>query len=285
MSTDILKAPGIEAGELLQVTAKSPNTEAAYRGAVRAWVQWAGNRPLSARLFDSWIKAERKAGSSASKLKADIFGGKAAIMQAAERAGIGAGEYGVLKAALDSIKAPKPAEPEISVVDGRERAMILKELSPRIALVMRFLYATAARVSEALAVRESDVKVENGRVKVRLRGKGDKERIVSIPADLLGAINEEFHSARRVYLFESDPGRPYTRQWISHEISRASMVAIGRSISAHDLRHSRATDLFAKSKNLKGVSTMLGHRDISTTARYYVKAELTEEELQEGEAL
>jgi len=163
--------------------------------------------------------------------------------------------------------------------------MILKELSPRIALVMRFLYATAARVSEALAVRESDVKVENGRVKVRLRGKGDKERIVSIPADLLGAINEEYQTPGRVFLFESSPGKPYSRQWISHEISRASMVAIGRSISAHDMRHSRATDLFAKTKNLVAVSNFLGHSGVAVTAKFYTKAELTEEELREEKAL
>lgn len=285
METSVVKMPGIEAETLLQVKAKSPLTEAAYRGAMARWIEWAGKRPLSARLFDEWIKAERKAGASASKINQEIFGGKSAILQAAEKAGMDMMDYYRLKAALDSIKAPKPANSEIRVVDGHERSEILKELSPRLALVTRFLYATAARISEALSVRQADVKVDEQRARVRLRGKGDKERWVSIPRELLGAINEEFHSIRRVWLFESSPGRPYSRQWITHEINRTARIAIGRRVTAHDLRHSRATDLFRTSRNLKGVSTMLGHSSIEVTARFYVKSELTDEELQEGEDL
>ena len=285
MNSEITKSPGIEAGALLAVTAKSPATESAYRGVVARWVRWAGNRPLSARLFDSWIKAEKKAGASASKLRQEIFGGKSAIMQAAEKAGLSAGEYGALKAALDSIKAPEPAPPEIRVVDGHERHEILKEMAPRLALVMRTLYATGARVSEILGVRKTDVKVEGERVSIRIMGKGSKERKVRIPAALLGDINDEYNTPGRVYLFESSPGKPYSRQWINHEIGRAARVAIGRRVTAHDMRHSRATDLFRTSKNLKGVSTMLGHSSIEVTARFYVKSELSDEELTEGEAL
>ncbi len=285
MSTDVMKASGIDASSLLSVTARSPQTQSTYRRVVAKWIKWAGDRPLSARLFHSWIESERKAGASASKIRQHIFGGKAAIMQAAERSGMGAAEYGALKAALDSIKAPEPASPEISVVDGHERHEIIKELSPRIALVCRFLYATAARVSEALAVRESDVRVVKSAggtsVRVRLHGKGNKERWTTLPAALLAEINDEYQKPGRVFMFESSPGKPYGRQWITHEISRAAKIALGRRVTSHDMRHSRATDLFAKTHNLPAVSRYLGHSSISVTSMYYVKTELTDAELEE----
>lgn len=280
MVGELTKKAGIEGSALLEVTGKSPATQSAYRRAAGAFIEWAGGRKLSAHLFAEWIEEERKAVSS-SKLRVELFGGKAAIMQAAVKAGIPASELAVLKTGLDSIQAEQAPPPQIKVVDGRERAAILKELSPRLALVFRFLYTTAARVSEALGVRQGDVKIEGERARVRLHGKGRKERFVYIPLDLLAEINEEFRSPRRVYLLESSYGKPYCRQYISWAISKAAKVAIGRPVSAHDLRHSRATDLFAKSKNLPGVSKLLGHSSTAVTAMYYVRTELSEDELKE----
>jgi len=53
-------------------------------------------------------------------------------------------------------------------------------------------------------------------------------------------------------------------------------------VTAHVLRHSRATDLIERTGKVKGVSRMLGHASEATTLRYYVKQSLTEEELTEG---
>ena len=57
---------------------------------------------------------------------------------------------------------------------------------------------------------------------------------------------------------------------------------LGRSVTAHVLRHFRATDLIERTGKVKGVSRMLGHASEATTLRYYVKQSLTEEELSEG---
>jgi integrase len=53
-------------------------------------------------------------------------------------------------------------------------------------------------------------------------------------------------------------------------------------VRAHQLRHSRATDLYQKTKRLKAVSEYLGHASTNVTAKYYVRDELTETELFEG---
>lgn len=285
-SLAIVKPGGIDPPALLAVKGKSDETTSHYRRAAAAWISWAKGRTLSAHLFAEWIEAERRKGVSAAKLRIEIFGGKSAIMQAATAAGMSARELAGLKASLDSIPVPKNAAvPEIDVVDGRERALLLKMLQPRMELMARFLYATAARISEAVGIREADVKVNGQVVRIRLQGKGRKERWVTIPIELLCRINEEFHSLRRVYLFESSPGKKYCRQHVTRAIGDASVLALGRRISAHDLRHSRATDLVKKTHNLKGVSEMLGHSDVNTTARYYVRATLSDDELWKGEEI
>jgi len=54
---------------------------------------------------------------------------------------------------------------------------------------------------------------------------------------------------------------------------------LGRSVSAHVLRHSRATDLLAATKRIKAVSRLLGHSDEATTLRYYVRDAFSDEDL------
>ena len=62
-------------------------------------------------------------------------------------------EMAMLKSVLDSIPGAKTNAPEIRVVSPEERAQLMKALPTRVGLIARFLYATAARVTEALKVR------------------------------------------------------------------------------------------------------------------------------------
>jgi integrase len=98
-------------------------------------------------------------------------------------------------------------------------------------------------------------------------------------------IEAAFGGEGREYLFETLEGGPFSRQYVTREIARAARRVLKRRITAHDLRHSRATDLFQKTKHLKGVSEMLGHASTATTARFYVRDSLTDDELFNGESL
>ena len=92
-----------------------------------------------------------------------------------------------------------------------------------------------------------------------------------------------FYVPRGEYLFTTRDGHSFRRTYITREIDRAARRVIGRSVTAHVLRHSRATDLIERTTGkVKGVSRMLGHASEATTLRYYVKQSLTEEELSEG---
>jgi integrase len=279
------RTPGISGAELLRFRGKGKLTTDAYRRVVRSLLAWTGVRRPTAELFAEYIEALRGAGASASKVNQALYGGKAAILQAAERQGMAAWELAVLKQALDSIPGSKVNAPEIRVVSAEERSRLVAALPLRVRLVARFLYATAARISEALAVRLEDVKPDGGRVLVRFQGKGRKERWVRIPAALLADIDAEYQAPGRAYLFETHRGSPFSRVYVTREIARAAHRTLGRRVTAHDLRHSRATDLFQKTRRLKGVSEMLGHTSTSTTARFYVRDSLSDDELFNSEML
>jgi integrase len=170
----------------------------------------------------------------------------------------------------------KKAPPDVEVVSPEERSALFAALPLRVRLVAETLYVTGARVSEVLTIRRDQVK-ENGTVELRLYGKGGKERTGRIPKELYNRILEVF--PRGTYLFESRQGQHFKREYISREIARAARRVLGRSVSAHVLRHSRATDLLAATKRIKAVSRLLGHSDEATTLRYYVRDAFSDEDL------
>jgi integrase/recombinase XerC len=71
-----------------------------------------------------------------------------------------------------------------------------------------------------------------------------------------------------VYAFPSrDPARPITRRQVQRIIKRAAMLAIGRPVHPHVLRHTFATLLMRKT-NARVVQQLLGHKHLSTTQIY-----------------
>jgi integrase len=274
--------PAIPAGALLAVKGKSQRTTEAYRGAVSRFVAWAATARPTAELFACYIAELKEAGRPASTVNQALYAGKAALLQAAQAEGMAARELAVMKAALDSIPALKPGPPGIRVLSAEERRAILGALNPRLALLARFLYVTACRVSEALSLRVQDVKEAPGSLaELRVLGKGRKERHVKCPAALLREILQVYDRPGRVWLFETMKGKRISRTYVTHAIAEAAQRAIGRQISAHDYRHSRLTDLYHSTGRLKAVSEYAGHASTSTTAAYYVRDELTDEELGE----
>jgi integrase len=181
-----------------------------------------------------------------------------------------------------------PSALRIRLVSPEVRRCLFEALPLRLRLVSRFFYATGYRISEAAAVRFEHCRDNGEPVLTRLAGKGGKERTVRIPLGLAQEIEAGFQARKereRIYLFETRFGNRYTRQYVSLEIERAAMRVLGRTITAHDLRHSRGTDVYARTRDLKGIAEFLGHMDTSTTARYYVQSVLCDEQLFEGEEL
>ena len=258
---------------LLKVKGAGDLTTAAYRTALRAFLD--SEQPPTVEGFAAYIHQLRRSRSAATVNQA-LAAGRKAFLQAGERLGLPAKELSLIRGALGEIPAVKKAPPDVAVVSPDERQRLFAALPLRVRLIAETLYVTGARVSEVLGIRRDQVK-ENGAVELRLYGKGGKERAGRIPKELYRRILEVFPQG--TYLFESRAGQHFKREYISREIARAARRVLGRSVSAHVLRHSRATDLLASTKRIKAVSRLLGHSDEATTLRYYVRDAFSDEDL------
>jgi len=139
--------------------------------------------------------------------------------------------------------------------------------------MLEIFYASALRVSEVIAIKLEDLKVDLGYVLVR--GKGDKERIVPLGKSGQEVLSEYLKHARPALIAEKTTpllflGRracKLTRQRV-WQIVRAASSSMGRNASPHMLRHSCATHMVENGADLRTVQTILGHADISTTQIY-----------------
>ena len=140
--------------------------------------------------------------------------------------------------------------------------------------MLELLYASGLRVSELVALPASAV---DGRLGiVRVRGKGDKERIVPVGQRAQEALGVYLGGARTALLrkrqsrdlFVTPRGKRMTRQGFWKLLARYAAAAGLRDVHPHTLRHSFATHLLERGADLRAVQEMLGHADIATTQIY-----------------
>jgi len=139
--------------------------------------------------------------------------------------------------------------------------------------MLEVFYAGALRVSEIVAVKLADLKIDLGYVLVR--GKGDKERIVPLGKSAQEILAAYMKHGRPLLvgertsplLFLARGARKLTRQRVWQMVRTASSN-LGRNASPHMLRHSCATHMVENGADLRTVQTILGHSDISTTQVY-----------------
>lgn len=141
--------------------------------------------------------------------------------------------------------------------------------------ILELLYASGLRVSECASLTIGSVKFDEGIV--RVRGKGNKERIVPAGRTVLALLDEYIRTVRPVFrkdpsvpnLFLSYRGRPLNREWIWSLVKETAREAgISKNIHPHTLRHSFASHLLQNGADLRVIQEMLGHADISTTQIY-----------------
>ena len=135
-------------------------------------------------------------------------------------------------------------------------------------LLLRVLWETGVRVSEAISLRLADI----GRDGIRVLGKGNAERVVFVQGELVSSIlfyAQDMGFERYNYLFPSRKGGHITKQRADQIIKLASKSAIlQRSVHAHLFRHGYAINFLNCSGRLDALQERLGHRDINTTRIY-----------------
>lgn len=157
------------------------------------------------------------------------------------------------------LAAPNPE----TAVGLRDRAML------------EVLYATGLRVSELVGLQTGQVNLRQG--VLRVRGKGQRERLVPLGEEAIGWLERYLAQGRMPilgarqtpYLFPTARSEHMTREAFWHLIKRHTRQAgIGKSLSPHTLRHAFATHLLNHGADLRVVQMLLGHSDISTTQIY-----------------
>ncbi|GAA1224245.1 site-specific tyrosine recombinase XerD [Microbacterium maritypicum] len=141
--------------------------------------------------------------------------------------------------------------------------------------LLELLYATGARVSEAIDLDVDDL--AHGDV-LRLRGKGSKERIVPLGSYARTAVDAYLTRVRpglamkgraSARLFLGARGAPLSRQsaWLVIRAA-AERAQITTDVSPHTLRHSFATHLLQGGADVRVVQELLGHSSVATTQIY-----------------
>ncbi|MGN0032586.1 MAG: tyrosine-type recombinase/integrase [Candidatus Limimorpha sp.] len=141
-------------------------------------------------------------------------------------------------------------------------------------LIFEMLYQTGIRQAELRGLRDEDVSVENGSVKVR--GKRNKERVIPVGRELLEMIekykkvrSEQFPEKNVVVLIVDDKGREMSASFVYRKIHGIlEEVTSLRQKSPHVLRHTFATHMLNDGADIRAIQKILGHSSLGSTQIY-----------------
>jgi integrase/recombinase XerD len=137
-------------------------------------------------------------------------------------------------------------------------------------VILTVCYAAGLRISEA--VRLTPAAIDSQRMVIRIdEGKGRKDRYVILSPKLLDVLRNYWRTVRpKRWLFPGDlPGQPITRFAVENACKKARLKSnIGKPVTPHSLRHAFAVHLLEAGADLRTIQLLLGHRSLSTTARY-----------------
>jgi len=245
----------------LEIRGYSQGTIKQYLHDVNLLVRYCSKPPweLSEReLLEFLVRLRRERGYGAASLRRKISSLRT-FYRFLQRVGM------VEKNILDSIERPK-APKRLPTFLTREEVEKLIAVADnfRDRLLIRLLYVTGLRVSEAASLTWSDIDFEKGEILVR-SGKGGKSRIVLVDRETLNMLRKFKHD--RAGRGESVLG--ISVRTIQHIVKKVREKAgIDKKVTPHVLRHSFATSLLEAGADLRTIQELLGHASLSTTQIY-----------------
>jgi integrase/recombinase XerC len=137
--------------------------------------------------------------------------------------------------------------------------------------LLELLYGSGLRVAEASALDVDDIDLAQGRV--RVWGKGGKQRVVPLSEPAAGALRRWLAEGRHELATEASPAAALFLNLLGRRMTPrdARRVLDRRAVSPthpHALRHTFATHLLDGGADLRVVQELLGHADLATTQRY-----------------
>lgn len=148
--------------------------------------------------------------------------------------------------------------------------------NPRDRLIIELLYYCGLRRSEVVSIQISNIDFE--RKTIIIHGKGNKNRIVPVPEDVISELKFYIGNSRRIWLFPAiKKSRAHLVGVMVNRILKKAGQAAGivspnprmKSINPHLLRHSAARRLKDNGVPLEAIAAFLGHEKVSITADIY----------------
>lgn len=161
------------------------------------------------------------------------------------------------------IDRPRVKDTELQYLKHTQVVRLLRSIpEPRDRLIIRIIYATGVRVSELCTISVEDIDFDDQMI--RVRGKGGKIRMVFIDPDTLHEIEEMVGNRLSGPLFYGQQKKHLSPRTVQHIFRKYAP----EGITPHKIRHSYASELYRRSRNLRVVQENLGHASIKTTEVY-----------------
>ena len=261
------------------VRSLSANTVKSYKNDLEEFSQYIANRGISifdflkedAREYIRYLKSQYKERSILRKTTSiRVF--YEYLLKSNE---VIENPFGQISMRKTSTRLPSVlSEDEVKELLSIERNSFLEE---RDHMLFLFLYSTGCRISEALSIDVDHIEFSERRV--RVVGKGDKERYLFLPKKTISDLNS-YLEKRKLYLIEKrnieekalfigNSGRrlPFSSSHIIFDKYR-SVLSWQKEFTPHTLRHSFATHMMDRGADIRLVQELLGHDSISTTQIY-----------------
>jgi site-specific recombinase XerD len=172
---------------------------------------------------------------------------------------------------IEHIPFPKQEKRLPVVLSPEEVASFLRVVTNlKYRTVLRTMYGSGVRISEALALRLEDI--DSSRMLIRVRqGKGRRDRYTILSPTLLEELREYWKDQRpRPWLFPgASPEQPVSKNSVIVAVRSARQKSgLKKRITTHTMRHCFATHLLESGVDLRTIQMLLGHRSLNTTALY-----------------
>lgn len=178
-----------------------------------------------------------------------------------------------------TIRLPRRPTPEVQYLTNAEigviRACIDSNhfLGLRLRTIFETLLATGMRISELLSLNRDSINRESAQATIT--GKGANRRTVFFSEECIAWIDRYVDARRDMHeaLFVTSGDLP--RRLQRGDIPRffkvlARLAGIEKHLTPHLLRHTFCTNLRNNGADISLIKALAGHRDIETTARYYL---------------
>jgi site-specific recombinase XerD len=185
---------------------------------------------------------------------------------------------------LENVKQPRSPKALIKPLTIEEIAALLGAIKTshhriRNEAIIYLLLDTGLRVSELCSIKVGKVDIARGTVTII--GKGNKERQVWFDRDTAQVLKKYLEKHPRphgdAFFYSERPkyfGEGLTPDGVDRFLKRLAKAAgIEKSVSAHKLRHSFATEFIKLGGAPKALQMMLGHESMEMTYHYVSLAE------------